>query len=214
MNNPSDRLQHTFFCLAALFCWYALSYVMLLLPNYASLYQSGMAAFVMHGFLLVPCSLIFWWEYSKRYRFLTLGKFAWRDLPLPVLAIVVLVVIGAFLGRPEPWVGELPSYSPMVKVALAVVFIVLAPINEEIIFRGLVLNASIGWGPRSKTIGIVTTSLIFSLLHTQYVMPTTFVSLFVFSAILCVVRIHTRGLIMPIVLHSLFNAWCAVVTLL
>ncbi|WP_111742135.1 CPBP family intramembrane glutamic endopeptidase [Leminorella richardii] len=214
MNNQLDRAHHTFFCLAAFVCWYVLSYAALLIPGYSSLYQSGLAVVVMHLCLLLPCALIFWHQYSKRYFFLPLGRLAWRDLPMPILALFGLVVVHALFGRAEPWIGELPAYSPMVKVALAITFVVLAPINEEIIFRGLLLNASIGWGPHAKTAGIVSTSLIFSLIHSQYVMPTTFVWLFIFSAMLCVVRIHTRGLIVPIILHGMFNGLSAAATLL
>ncbi len=56
----------------------------------------------------------------------------------------------------------------------------LAPVAEEIIFRGFLLNSSIGWGRYSRVSGIIITSLAFAIMHTQYLFAVTFVYLFVF----------------------------------
>lgn len=56
----------------------------------------------------------------------------------------------------------------------------LAPVAEEIIFRGFLLNSSIGWGRYSRVSGIIITSLAFAFMHTQYLFAVTFVYLFVF----------------------------------
>ncbi|PAP33566.1 CPBP family intramembrane glutamic endopeptidase, partial [Salmonella enterica] len=76
----------------------------------------------------------------------------------------------------------------------------------EIIFRGFLLFSSIGWGRYSRASGIIITSLAFAFMHTQYLFAVTFVKLFVLSSILCVVRMRSRGLMKPIILHFLNKA--------
>ncbi|MDO3873207.1 CPBP family glutamic-type intramembrane protease, partial [Salmonella enterica] len=48
---------------------------------------------------------------------------------------------------------------------------------------------------------------VFSSILCVVRMRVTFVYLFVFSSILCVVRMRSRGLMIPIILHILNNAW-------
>lgn len=107
--------------------------------------------------------------------------------------------------QPEPWVESLLQPSTFTQILLVITICVFAPISEEIIFRGFLLNAGIGFGRRGRLLAVVITSLLFALVHTQYLYPATFVSLFVFSAILCEVRIRTGSLLMPMVLHSANN---------
>ncbi len=80
------------------------------------------------------------------------------------------------------------------------VAVVLAPISEEIVFRGLLLP------PLSRKLGIVTavftSSIIFSMIHFHLAAAGT---LFVFSVILSVAYIYTSSLIVPIVMHAVFN---------
>ncbi|WP_024156499.1 type II CAAX prenyl endopeptidase Rce1 family protein, partial [Salmonella enterica] len=54
---------------------------------------------------------------------------------------------------------------------------------------------------------MIFTKIIRGFISTQYLFAVTFVYLFVFSSILCVVRMRSRGLMIPIILHILNNAW-------
>jgi len=90
------------------------------------------------------------------------------------------------------------TWQAMYLVALAVV---LAPVAEELFFRGLILPAM----ARRMGIGAAVTvsSALFALLHMH--VP-SLVPLFIFSIALSLAYIHTRSIITPIVMHALFNA--------
>lgn len=205
-SRPSDRMVHSSLCLAAFVGWYLCSLLVWVLPGFGALYQSGLAISFLHGAILLPFSLLYWKWYGTRYPFLTLGRFSLRGLLLPLLALVILTFIHEQFAQSEPWMDALAGQTDFIKWMTVLSACLFAPINEEIIFRGLVLNSSIGWGRAAKTVGIVSTSLLFSAIHTQYNTAASFIYLFIFSAILCVVRINTRSLIMPMVLHGVNNS--------
>lgn len=84
---------------------------------------------------------------------------------------------------------------------LFILIVILAPIIEEIIFRGLIFSRlSVKWDNRWAVIG---TSVIFGVLHLDPV------GAFVFSVVSCLLYMQTRTLIVPIVLHAMNNliAW-------
>jgi len=83
-----------------------------------------------------------------------------------------------------------------------------AGIIEEVVFRGLLLpsvpqligNHSV-WG------AIATTSVIFAAMHIGAVPLSALLGLFVLSIGLCLARIQSGGVFVPIVVHILFNAF-------
>ncbi|EDL6479724.1 CPBP family intramembrane metalloprotease, partial [Salmonella enterica subsp. enterica serovar Senftenberg] len=136
-----------------------------------------------------------------------LGRLSFVECFFPALALVCLTVLYNAFSGPEPWMAELSRQFFLHKFLNTLAMCFLAPVAEEIIFRGFLLNSSIGWGRYSRVSGIIITSLAFAIMHTQYLFAVTFVYLFVFSSILCVVRMRSRGLMIPIILHILNNAW-------
>jgi MFS family permease len=75
--------------------------------------------------------------------------------------------------------------------------VVLAPIIEETIFRGLLFSRlTKKWG---MTRAMIVSSVLFGLLHPDPV------GKFVFGFVACVLYVHTQTLILPIVLHALHN---------
>lgn len=87
---------------------------------------------------------------------------------------------------------------------LRVLYIILvAPITEEFLFRGIILHRwATKWGIGAA---ILASSLFFGLLHRN------FVGLFVFGVIMALLYIKTRTLVVPIMAHLLNN--CAAVLL-
>ncbi|WES66970.1 type II CAAX endopeptidase family protein [Superficieibacter sp. HKU1] len=211
MNSHSDRLTHTLTCLAGFTGWYGCFFLVWFLPGYTALYKSGLALSFVTAVILCPFAVMAWKLYSRHYPFLTLGRFTFEGFLLPALALIVLTFIHGYFARPEPWLNELPQQTPFVKWATILAISLFAPVNEEIIFRGFVLNSSIGWGRYAKTAGIIVTSALFALIHIQYSAISTFIYLFIFSAILCTVRINNGGLLIPILLHALNNSWACIV---
>lgn len=76
--------------------------------------------------------------------------------------------------------------------------VVVAPITEEFIFRGILLHRwAVKWGVRPA---IVLTSVLFGLLHSNLL------GLFVFGIVMSLLYLSTRSLLVPIVAHALNNA--------
>lgn len=74
----------------------------------------------------------------------------------------------------------------------------IAPIIEELMFRGVILNRLVKrWG---FTIGIIVSSVIFGLAH----FPNS-VSFFFWSLFMCVFYIKKKNILFPIVIHLLNN---------
>lgn len=205
MNANIDRATHCLTCVSVWIGWFALSFSLLLFPGYAGIYHSGMAIPLLYIIFWLPFTLLAWTYYQKSFGMMPLGRITLREMLIPGLALLGLTAIFQFFGQPEPWMNSLLPTSIFTQILLVITLCVLAPISEEIIFRGFLLNAGIGFGHRGRLLAVVITSLLFALVHTQYHYPATFISLFVFSAILCEVRIRTGSLLMPMVLHSANN---------
>ena len=87
------------------------------------------------------------------------------------------------------------------RIYLAVFAVVIAPVAEEFIFRGLLFSAAkkMGW----PKLGWIGTSLLFALIHMN---APTFLPLFVFALALTWMYERSEGLLAPIAAHSIFNA--------
>lgn len=79
--------------------------------------------------------------------------------------------------------------------------VIFAPVFEELIFRGLVLESLLR--RRRRLISVVVSSLLFAIIHFQpAVMLTAFVSALIFGTI----YLHTNSIFSTIILHSINNA--------
>lgn len=116
-----------------------------------------------------------------------------------VIVAFVYVTVVTFLGAPPPDVAEyLDRLLPFPLLVLAA--IVLAPIGEELYFRGRIIDALDGplgpWGAATFS------ALMFALMHGIPVLLPVF---FVFGLTLVILRRVTGGLAAPIVAHLVFN---------
>lgn len=134
-------------------------------------------------------------------------------LAWPILAVVSAVAGLAIerLGGPSP---QLVAHESLRAVAdrpadlwtigLAVQAAVLAPVIEEVLYRGCLQGAFarvFGRGP-----AVLATSGIFMLMHVGAADPAALVALFVLSIGFGVVYERTGRLAAPIAMHALFNA--------
>ena len=95
--------------------------------------------------------------------------------------------------------GELQTFGG--KFLFVVLSVGIAPIVEEVVFRGMLLPLCIRkWG---ALLGVLNSTAIFVLLHFHL---GSCVPLFLFSAALALIYVRTRQLLIPIFLHILFNA--------
>lgn len=105
------------------------------------------------------------------------------------------------------------------RVAAMVTAVVLAPVTEELIFRGVLLKSQ---EHRSKRTIMVVTALVFSVFHLLGLDPSRMLSaaavvlpqLFIVGLVLAWVTLRTNRLGPAIFIHSGFNLLAAVVLLL
>jgi membrane protease YdiL (CAAX protease family) len=85
-------------------------------------------------------------------------------------------------------------------LAYAFTFIILAPLTEEPIFRGFVLQA---WLRRGPVVGIIATSVLFGLLHAQIapVLPIT-----LFGIVLALLASRSQSILSSMLAHAGFNS--------
>lgn len=104
---------------------------------------------------------------------------------------------GVLEGLIEP--GPLtPDGSIAEAVFVFVAGVVLAPVVEEVIFRGILVNRlGVKWGVRT---GIVVSSVLFGMLHMVDSVGAT-----VFGLVAAVLYLRTRTLIVPIAFHAANN---------
>lgn len=138
----------------------------------------------------------------------------WRDvglgIPLGVACQLVLVPVVFLAMRPFVDVGD--ASEPATRVSdlaegatgfglLVLSVVLLAPLAEELFFRGLLLRSlTRAWGP---TAGVVVSAAIFGATHFQ---PLQFLPLAAFGAVLAVAAHRTGRLGLAVWTHVGFNA--------
>lgn len=125
-----------------------------------------------------------------------------------VLAAVVAQVLSLFHVQPEPQIAEqfIDLANPWIAVLATVV---VAPIAEEIFFRGVAFNAWMReYGLRRA---IVLSALLFALIHGSL---GALVPIFVLGIALAVIYRRTGNLASNIALHATFNAISVLLALL
>lgn len=87
------------------------------------------------------------------------------------------------------------------RLYLALLAVVVAPLTEEVLFRGVLLPALCKW--MSPLLAVVLSSLLFAAFHMHL---GNFMALFLLSLGLSLAYAHTRSLAVPVAMHALFNA--------
>ena len=105
----------------------------------------------------------------------------------------------------EEWVTTQVSLSSYALWLSSLTLIFIAPIYEEMVFRGCLFNAFQYWFNDKTWLTSLVVSAIFALMHTQYMDMRTLLLLFIVSLVLIIARIKSNGILMPIVLHILMN---------
>jgi membrane protease YdiL (CAAX protease family) len=136
--------------------------------------------------------------------------------PVILFSLQTTVLIGVFifgsdftLERHQSLVELSESGSPAMKLLLVLSAAVIAPIFEELMFRGLVQSALTAYlGKPLVSVGI--TSILFAALHPS----THFAGIFVFSFCLGCVYEKSGSLLRTMWMHFLFNGISIVGTLM
>ncbi|KOC89537.1 CPBP family intramembrane glutamic endopeptidase [Winslowiella iniecta] len=204
MNTNTGRVTLTLFYGGMFVVWYLITLVITLLPNFSQLRSSG---------LLVPVICLFetavLWPlyhfYCTRRHDIPFGQLR-RNLTLCfIAALILLMLVQIWVLQPEAWLEQQSQQSRPMVLILLFSAVILAPIFEEILFRGFLLQGMLLWLPKSPLACMILTSILFALLHTQYVHLQTMIMLMLFSLLLCYARLKSGSLILPIFLHMLNN---------
>ena len=122
---------------------------------------------------------------------------------------LLVVVLMSLLGRsapPEQLVLQEAMSGGRSLLLATIVAVILAPLSEELIFRGLLHQ-----GLRNRLRVVPATLLssgIFAVVHGEVVasQPLSLIGLFFVGVVLAVTFERTGGLLVPIVVHAAFNA--------
>lgn len=170
---------------------------------------------------LLCVGLAFWRDGRRMWQILGVRPFYWRSLAVCLWWLLLFLVLSELiihvLGRtPMAFMDRLMStaHLPLLVVAMTVV----APIYEELMFRGVLFDA---WrqvfGVYSEKISILCASIInsvlFASIHLQYTLFEMGI-IFGLSLIFCYTRVYCRSIIAPILLHIFNNGLAMVMYLL
>lgn len=156
-------------------------------------------------------------------REMALGIFAWvSTLPLMFLALLFTAALGLGAGESEtvdPFAPQKAPTHPIVewvlnagtfeKVLIVVIACVLAPVFEEIMFRGFLYRHlrenTVGWR-LSKSIAFSAglSSVIFAVIHPQGIVAVPALS--TLAAAFCLLREWRGSLVAPMTAHAMNNA--------
>ena len=172
---------------------------------------------VISGYSFHLCSIVAWILFGLYHP----GIWPGRRLPWPVsigsgirgllFAIPAIALIGmAWSGllhaidlptEPQDLIGIIREADNIgYLIALGGLAVVIAPINEELLFRGGLFRF---FNTRLPTpVAMILSSILFALLHLNWF---SFLPLVVLGCFLCAVTLKTGSLKPAIVMHSLFN---------
>ena len=152
------------------------------------------------------------WSQGFGIRFDRLRALLWPVLLTTIACLVSAQILGRFSGLLiESITGEEPVIQAAVDLlknstswgrllSLGGVTVILAPVAEEILFRGILYSSILQF--QGRTIAIVGNSVLFGLIHSNLL---TLVPLIVMAVMLTLLYDRTRNLLAPIAAHSLFN---------
>lgn len=185
----------------------ALTTLPLLFPNKEQLEAEG---WLVPLLLLIEFAVIvpLYLKFFKNRTSCGMGNFrlpTFCGLLLVILALQLVVPYWLGITQTENWIVEQVSLQGKAFYLTQFALIFLAPVYEEIVFRGCLFGAFQAWFANRKIWAAVATSVLFALLHTQYADVRVMIILFFVSLTLVAARIKSNGLLMPIALHSTMN---------
>jgi len=148
-------------------------------------------------------------------KYLALQPFSW-SVGIGMLVLLLMFMIGSqaltYLLNESPLVFVDPLYQSVSSVWLLIfAMVIVAPIYEELIFRGLLWSAIAeqfsnvaNAEHRGAIVASLVTSVIFAVIHLQYGIY-EIGTIVVLALIFCYARIKSGSLVLPMLLHIINN---------
>lgn len=195
-------------CFAMFILFFGITFIPLFLRNGAELMARGLLIpllITLEFMFIIPLYYIF---FRKREG---LGVGSFRLKTFMILFLIILLVQYLFpylfgINKAEKWSESQATLGGYIFWINAILLIFIAPVYEEIVFRGCLFNILKFWFRGNIYGAAIIVSLIFSAVHLQYTEIRTFIMLFLVSLTLTAARVKSRGLLMPVILHMLMNA--------
>lgn len=116
---------------------------------------------------------------------------------------IFLTVLVFFIGDPQRGVPLAKLYN-MDYFKLMCQAVIIAPLREELIFRGLlqpIIKNKFG-----VIASIILTTLIFTFIHTSYIgVPLVYIVIFTIALIMSILRHKTNSIVPSYIVHLMFN---------
>lgn len=136
--------------------------------------------------------------------------------PFKIIGLTIIAIVALDLGLVLPIISLIPTTNFWDKVFLnfvnednlllsSIMFVIAAPILEEFIFRGIILDGLLKRYSPLKS--IVISSILFGIIHLN---PWQFVSAFLFGLIAGWVYYKTANLTLPILMHFATNLFAII----
>jgi len=117
----------------------------------------------------------------------------------------ILNAIHLKLQTNDQTILQLGKVAPLTMYGLLLLAVLVAPVCEEVLFRGFVFSGFLHSMPLAWA--VILSALIFAMAHND---PASFPVLFCIGILLALLRWRTRSLWPGILLHLLNNAWSAI----
>tara|TARA_B100000953_G_scaffold18144_1_gene15506 strand:- start:161 stop:943 length:783 start_codon:yes stop_codon:yes gene_type:complete len=158
----------------------------------------------------IPC----WIVYRIRKKKTNIGSFNFTIENPRIIPLIVLVAIPLNLGIAGPLIELVPMtdfFREMIRemvlemasdqgLLMFIALVIAAPILEELIFRGIMLDGLLRI--YSPTKAVIVSSLLFGLIHLN---PAQFVGGALVGGFMGWVYVHTRSVLATILIHAAFN---------
>lgn len=102
----------------------------------------------------------------------------------------------------DPAVRLFMSFHNLDRVIAIILFTLIGPLTEELVFRGALFNSYLKYG---STVCCVLVALLFAMVHA---IPAAMVVLFMQGLLLCIIRLETRNLTNCLLVHGINNFIC------
>lgn len=149
------------------------------------------------NFNMSPTNLMtYFLIFPMMFGMMLIGEFITSQIP----------TTGPFFGEYYQYFSRLMDQMTNDKATLILMAVVMAPLFEEIVFRGIIMKGLINKGTKPKT-AIIISAVIFGLVHGN---PWQFVGAVLLGSVLGLVYYKTKSLLLPILLH-VFNNLCSAI---